>query len=257
MADKYPGFSPYAYCTWNPVKLVDPNGEESVEDRYKNNRTGDVKWHEGHAKQLTAANGDTYTNIGESYSKPIGNGKYNNYFQNCLINQGDKMDAAKIAYTNKNVRTALIRKNSPLPISHKQDLFNDNIARRGVSLPDMVGIQLSGNLFVGGGMSIDVGIGYIKEDGMFGSLSLSPGSGFDMSISAGLCTGQYNGQDAPSKKNYAGLGFNFSAGAGSFYYQYSTSSLKESGWNVSSFGFSAGSAIIIGGTFGVSHTWVW
>ena len=28
MADKYPSISPYAYCTWNPVKLVDPDGEE-------------------------------------------------------------------------------------------------------------------------------------------------------------------------------------------------------------------------------------
>ena len=26
MADKYPNISPYAYCVWNPVKLVDPNG---------------------------------------------------------------------------------------------------------------------------------------------------------------------------------------------------------------------------------------
>ena len=28
MADKYPSISPYAYCAWNPVKLVDPNGME-------------------------------------------------------------------------------------------------------------------------------------------------------------------------------------------------------------------------------------
>ena len=28
MADKYPGLSPYAYCAWNPVKLVDPDGKE-------------------------------------------------------------------------------------------------------------------------------------------------------------------------------------------------------------------------------------
>jgi RHS repeat-associated protein len=28
MADKYPNISPYAYCGWNPVKLVDPNGED-------------------------------------------------------------------------------------------------------------------------------------------------------------------------------------------------------------------------------------
>ena len=28
MADKYPSLSPYSYCNWNPIKLVDPNGEE-------------------------------------------------------------------------------------------------------------------------------------------------------------------------------------------------------------------------------------
>ena len=28
MADKYPSISPYAYCAWNPVKLVDPDGKE-------------------------------------------------------------------------------------------------------------------------------------------------------------------------------------------------------------------------------------
>ena len=28
MADKYPNISPYTYCNWNPVKLVDPDGRE-------------------------------------------------------------------------------------------------------------------------------------------------------------------------------------------------------------------------------------
>ena len=28
LADKYPNISPYVYCAWNPVKLVDPDGRE-------------------------------------------------------------------------------------------------------------------------------------------------------------------------------------------------------------------------------------
>ena len=38
MADKYPSFSPYAYCAWNPVKLVDPDGRE-MGDFYSNDGT--------------------------------------------------------------------------------------------------------------------------------------------------------------------------------------------------------------------------
>ena len=30
MADKYPSISPYAYCAWNPLKLVDPDGMDTV-----------------------------------------------------------------------------------------------------------------------------------------------------------------------------------------------------------------------------------
>ena len=32
MADKYPSISPYAYCAWNPVKLVDPDGNEAIDN---------------------------------------------------------------------------------------------------------------------------------------------------------------------------------------------------------------------------------
>jgi len=30
MADKYPSTSPYAYCVWNPVKIIDPNGMDTI-----------------------------------------------------------------------------------------------------------------------------------------------------------------------------------------------------------------------------------
>ena len=36
MADKYPGISPYNYCAWNPVKLVDPDGRELTDFKDKN-----------------------------------------------------------------------------------------------------------------------------------------------------------------------------------------------------------------------------
>ena len=57
LADKYPNISPYAYCMWNPVNYIDPDGKWSVSvhafsDRAKSpyavykvhNRRGDVVW---------------------------------------------------------------------------------------------------------------------------------------------------------------------------------------------------------------------
>ena len=42
MVDKFPNISPYAYCTWNPIKLVDPDGEE-IGDYYAMNGWGRLK----------------------------------------------------------------------------------------------------------------------------------------------------------------------------------------------------------------------
>ena len=45
MADKYPSISPYSFCAWNPVKLVDPDGREIwiKTDRYNENAPR-IKW---------------------------------------------------------------------------------------------------------------------------------------------------------------------------------------------------------------------
>ena len=43
MADKYPSISPYAYCAWNPVKLVDPDGRDIWEIDSKGNVVNHTK----------------------------------------------------------------------------------------------------------------------------------------------------------------------------------------------------------------------
>ena len=42
LADQYPGISPYAYCAWNPVKYVDPDGRDIYEFDSDGNFTGNV-----------------------------------------------------------------------------------------------------------------------------------------------------------------------------------------------------------------------
>ena len=47
LSDKYPSISPYAYCAWNPIKLVDPDGNDFLEfdDEWKyNTTTGMLSW---------------------------------------------------------------------------------------------------------------------------------------------------------------------------------------------------------------------
>ena len=42
MADKYPNISPYAYCAWNPIKLVDSDGREIGDPPTKFKEVGSV-----------------------------------------------------------------------------------------------------------------------------------------------------------------------------------------------------------------------
>ena len=69
MADKYPSISPYAYCAWNPMKLVDPDGRDvwTVDDNGYIKNTSD----EGGTKKQTIlfANGNTASFRGSKYHK--------------------------------------------------------------------------------------------------------------------------------------------------------------------------------------------
>ena len=60
--EKYPTFSPYAYCANNPVNVIDPDGR----DWYKSEDGSFVIWQEGNAENIEYE-GVKYTNIGETY----------------------------------------------------------------------------------------------------------------------------------------------------------------------------------------------
>ena len=69
LADKYPSISPYAYCAWNPVKLVDPDGMDVwsvTEDGYitRTSREGGDK-----TQTVKYANGNTAIFCGTKYHR--------------------------------------------------------------------------------------------------------------------------------------------------------------------------------------------
>ncbi len=58
MADKYPSISPYAYCAWNPVRLVDPDGRELIDPPIENHKKNDpVIYIDGHNAVIKQADG--------------------------------------------------------------------------------------------------------------------------------------------------------------------------------------------------------
>ena len=91
MADKYPSISPYAYCAWNPVRLVDPDGEEidlsAIYDKNGNRKKGcenfckifeffakhkiGQKYLAKYAKAGQTIAGHTYTEDGEFHKKGV------------------------------------------------------------------------------------------------------------------------------------------------------------------------------------------
>jgi hypothetical protein len=58
-----PGLSSYAYCAWNPIKLVDPDGKETIETDIVNKRTGACKHIEDGKNQIVLLSDRAYCTI--------------------------------------------------------------------------------------------------------------------------------------------------------------------------------------------------
>ncbi len=118
MADKYPSLSPYAYCAWNPVKLVDPDGRDIWEIDSKGNvvnhtkdKTQDAFYIvNGKGERIASCEGFKYGTVkaskGKSYDKyevkGDGNGRRlfefladNTFVEWSQIKTGDEGSSAK------------------------------------------------------------------------------------------------------------------------------------------------------------------
>jgi len=67
MSDKYPNISPYAYCGWNPVKLVDPDGRDWYETENTETKEKEIKWTDYKSQEEMDKNKIDGTYLGEAF----------------------------------------------------------------------------------------------------------------------------------------------------------------------------------------------
>ena len=115
MSDKYPSISPYAYCAWNPVKLVDPDGRDWYDidknghvtkntEKQNESNEHDVLYSTSTSKQISLPLG-TITNVDdESFS----NGQEGVQVSlSSKVSIKDRMDAFKFVSDNTNVEWSM------------------------------------------------------------------------------------------------------------------------------------------------------
>jgi len=95
MSDKYPNISPYAYCAWNPVKLVDPDGEDWIVIFDHNKKTVTIKANyivrngDEEAKKSAGNAVKVWNDLTGKYGLKVGEEKYSINFNLSVIDASD------------------------------------------------------------------------------------------------------------------------------------------------------------------------
>ena len=140
MADKYPGISPYAYCAWNPIMLVDPDG----------------RWIRV-AKQGSSENVNTFKQmLSKSFNNKVNINVDDNGYLNIGMKKGQKLSEEqqkfynflndKIKETNNGINTTLVDNNDP----DRNFVLIDDFNLETIDLSDVKAFDgKEGNMFVG------------------------------------------------------------------------------------------------------------
>ena len=230
MADKYPSLSPYAYCAWNPVKLVDPDGEDIWEIDII---TGETKVENTRENRVTVVG----NGVNKSYDFPSGDF--------CLNVEHTKDDNG--SYCSINAYGGTEYNNASLSLDYITPTNCQSIKKLqtidGIAIPEYLtykspeGFGLGVTATLCGGIGLSLSIGY-AQDGLgkstgFFSLNYATGveagigingfaieegqgvkdlSGENQSFSFSLLAASYN-RNTISKTNSYGLGIGLRAGA--------------------------------------------
>ena len=136
MSDRYPSISPYAYCAWNPVKLVDPNGREIFYKEgdnyyvYKKNSNGEYGFYNYKTGKAYSGNNQQFINELSDALGQLKEGKHGNSLVSFF--EGDKKNHIYIRQSKKNGQqgTAIKWNNSertriPIALSHEDPIQSE------------------------------------------------------------------------------------------------------------------------------------
>ena len=206
MADKYPNISPYAYCAWNPIKLVDPDGR----DWYQNTKTKQIYYNSGargsnDAGKYGRMQGQKgWSWIGENNMFKETSGKDDRqlsleYFKYSRTQQkGYSIDKSNVGQLVPIFETDIL-----IPSSEYRKFAKENYGRE-------FSFSIKFDLCIGTGGSYDLGIGR-KRNGerfVFSTRSVSVGESVGVSVNLNVSSlDSYLSSDGSSSNISASYGF--------------------------------------------------